>query len=87
MRDHPAGALQVAFMLDKVLPPKTAKKVEMEIYDYTGLRDLLSSLLASVAQAEPSLLPKISESGLLGENQQAKLGQQYQQMIMMQQQN
>lgn len=40
-----------------------------------GCAALLDALLAHVQSKDPELLPKISESGLLGENQQAKLGQ------------
>ena len=41
MRDHPAGALSVADSLRKILPPQAASRAAMEIYDSTGLRDML----------------------------------------------
>ena len=41
----------------------------------TGCAALLSKLLAHVEAGEPGLLPKISESGLLGEGQQARLAE------------
>lgn len=44
MRSHPSGAVHVADLMDNVLPPKLAKQVTKEIYDYSGLRELLSAL-------------------------------------------
>jgi hypothetical protein len=41
MRSHPAGAVHVADLMESVLPPKLAKQVCREIYDYSGLRELL----------------------------------------------
>ena len=41
MKTHPAGAVHVADHMDSILPSSLAKKVTREIYDYSGLRELL----------------------------------------------
>ena len=53
MRDHPAGALHVADQLPKVLPEYMATRVIGEIYDYAGLRELLSGLAGGPRRWRP----------------------------------
>ena len=42
MRSHPAGAVHVADHMDGLMPSALAKRVTREIYDYSGLRELLA---------------------------------------------
>ena len=42
MRAHPAGAVHVADHVEHILPSTLAKRVTREIYDYSGLRELLA---------------------------------------------
>ena len=44
MRSHPAGAVHVADRVGTVLPSKMARQVAKEIYDYSGLRELLAMM-------------------------------------------
>lgn len=54
MRSHPAGAVHVADLMEAVLPAKLAQQVTREIYDYSGLRELLSFLLPGTGKWRPS---------------------------------
>ena len=42
MRSHPAGAVHVADHMDGLMTSTLAKRVTREIYDYSGLRELLA---------------------------------------------
>ena len=47
MRSHPTGAVHVADLMGEVLPPRLAKQVTKEIYDYSGLREMLAAFAPS----------------------------------------
>lgn len=61
MRKHPAGAVHVAHQMDSILPTKLARQVTKEIYDYSGLHDLLSALQPGRWRATRGLAARIAK--------------------------
>ena len=61
MRSHPTGAVHVADLMDSVLPSRMARQVTREIYDYSGVRQLLSI----VPHGPPHPLSTASDGRLL----------------------
>ena len=53
MRSYPAGAVHVADLMESVLPQKLAAQVTREIYDHSGLRELLSVLQPGSSKWRP----------------------------------
>ena len=74
MRAHPAGAVHVADHVDGLLPPSLAKRVTRELYDYSGLRELLAVFMPDGKWRPPKgLADRIRRFAVEHEEQLARL--------------